>query len=126
LVWGGGPGACLPPPPHAGVPARDVDSAQREVVEGASELGRCLHGAGHAMGVDVHEPPFLVPQTGTPLEEGMVLTIEPGLYQPGLGGIRLEDDILVTSEEPELLCRLPLELREIRAEERSMENHEKE
>jgi Xaa-Pro dipeptidase len=78
------------------------------------------------MGVDVHEPPFLVPQTGTPLEEGMVLTIEPGLYQPGLGGIRLEDDILVTSGEPELLCRLPLELREIRAEERSMENHEKE
>jgi Xaa-Pro dipeptidase len=111
---------------RAGVPAKDVDSAQREVVEGASELGRCLHGAGHAMGVDVHEPPFLVPQTGTSLEEGMVLTIEPGLYQPGVGGIRLEDDVLVTSGEPELLCRLPLELREIRAEERSMENHEKE
>lgn len=111
---------------RAGVPARDVDSAQREVVEGASELGRCLHGAGHAMGVEVHEPPFLVPQTGTPLEEGMVLTIEPGLYQPGVGGIRLEDDVLVTSVEPELLCRLPLELREIRAEERSMENYKKE
>jgi Xaa-Pro dipeptidase len=111
---------------RAGVPARDVDSAQREVVEVASELGRCLHGAGHAMGVEVHEPPFLVPQTGTPLEEGMVLTIEPGLYQPGVGGIRLEDDVLVTSVEPELLCRLPLELREIRAEERSMENYEKE
>jgi Xaa-Pro dipeptidase len=111
---------------RAGVPARDVDSAQREVVEVASELGRCLHGAGHAMGVEVHEPPFLVPQTETPLEEGMVLTIEPGLYQPGVGGIRLEDDVLVTSVEPELLCLLPLELREIRAEERSMENYEKE
>lgn len=111
---------------RAGVPAKDVDSAQREVVEGASELGRCLHGAGHAMGVDVHEPPFLVPQTVTPLEEGMVLTIEPGLYQPGVGGIRLEDDVLVTSGEPELLCRLPLELREIRVEERSMENHQEE
>jgi Xaa-Pro dipeptidase len=111
---------------RAGVPAKHVDSAQREVVEAASELGRCLHGAGHAMGVDVHEPPFLVPQTGTPLEEGMVLTIEPGLYQPGVGGIRLEDDVLVTSGEPELLCRLPLELREIPAEERSMENHQKE
>ena len=45
----------------------------------------------------------------------MVLTIEPGIYQPGVGGIRLEDDVLVTSGEPELLCRLPLELREIRA-----------
>lgn len=111
---------------RAGVPAKHVDSAQREVVEATSELGRCLHGAGHAMGVDVHEPPFLVPQTGTPLEEGMVLTIEPGLYQPGVGGIRLEDDVLVTSGEPELLCRLPLELREIPAEERSMENHQKE
>jgi Xaa-Pro dipeptidase len=102
---------------RAGVPAREVDRAQREVVEGESRLGRCLHGAGHAMGVDAHEPPFLVPQTGTRLEEGMVLTIEPGLYQLGVGGIRLEDDVLVTSEEPELLCRLPLELREIRAEE---------
>jgi Xaa-Pro dipeptidase len=111
---------------RAGVPAREVDGAQRGIVEAASELGRCLHGAGHAMGVDVHEPPFLVPQSDAPLEEGMVLTIEPGLYQPGVGGIRLEDDVLVTSGEPELLCRLPLELREIRTEERSMENHAKE
>lgn len=98
---------------RAGVPARELDAAQRDVVEGAGELGRCLHGAGHAIGIDVHEPPFLVPRVDMPLEAGMVLTIEPGLYQAGVGGIRLEDDVLVTDAQAELLCRPPLELREI-------------
>jgi Xaa-Pro aminopeptidase len=98
---------------RAGTPAREVDAAQRRIVEAAPELGRCLHGAGHAIGMEVHEPPFLVPRTESPLAAGMVLTIEPGLYQPGTGGIRLEDDVLVTDGEPELLSRLPLELREI-------------
>jgi Xaa-Pro dipeptidase len=98
---------------RAGTPARDVDAAQRRIVEAASELGQCLHGAGHAIGMDVHEPPFLVPRVTEPLGAGMVFTIEPGIYQPGVGGIRLEDDVLVTDGEPELLCTLPLELREI-------------
>lgn len=98
---------------RAGTPARQVDAAQRRIVEASPELGQCLHGAGHAIGMEVHEPPFLVPRTESPLAAGMVLTIEPGLYQPGTGGIRLEDDVLVTAGEPELLSRLPLELREI-------------
>jgi Xaa-Pro aminopeptidase len=90
-----------------------VDAAQRTIVERAPELGRCLHGAGHAIGLELHEPPFLVPRTDAPLEQGMILTIEPGLYRPGVGGIRLEDDVLVTDGPPELLSRLPLQLREI-------------
>jgi Xaa-Pro dipeptidase len=98
---------------RAGTPARAVDAVQRAIVEAAGDLGRCLHGAGHAIGIEVHEPPFLVPRTEAPLEAGMVLTIEPGLYRSGVGGIRLEDDVLVTEGEPELLCRLPLELREL-------------
>lgn len=97
---------------RTGAAARDVDAAQREVIEGAWELGRCLHGAGHAIGAEVHEPPFLVPSDETPLAEGMVFTVEPGLYRPGTGGIRLEDDVLVTAGEPALLSSLPLELRQ--------------
>ena len=100
---------------RAGTPARDVDAAQRRVVEAADELGACLHGAGHAMGVEIHEPPYLVPRTAAPLEAGHVLTVEPGLYAAGVGGIRLEDDVAVTDGEPELLSSLPLELRELPA-----------
>lgn len=100
---------------RAGVPARDIDAAQRRIVEAAPELGACLHGAGHAMGVEIHEPPFLVPRTAAPLEPGHVLTVEPGLYLAGVGGIRLEDDIAVTDGAPEALSTLPLELRELPA-----------
>jgi Xaa-Pro dipeptidase len=100
---------------RAGTPARDVDAAQREILEAAGDLGRCLHGVGHAMGVEIHEPPFLVPRTHDPLEVGHVLTIEPGLYASGVGGIRLEDDVAVTEGEPEMLSSLPLELREVPA-----------
>ena len=98
---------------RAGVPARDLDAAQRRIVEAAPELGQCLHGAGHAIGLALHEPPFLVPRTETPLEVGMVFTIEPGLYQHGTGGIRLEDDVLVGPDGPQILSTLPLELVEL-------------
>jgi Xaa-Pro dipeptidase len=90
--------------------ARDVDAAQRAVVESRPDLGACLHGAGHAIGLAIHEPPFLVPRIGTPLEEGMIFTIEPGLYRAAVGGIRLEDDVVVRPGEPEILSTLPLEL----------------
>lgn len=100
---------------RAGTPASDVDAAQRAVVEAASDLGRCLHGAGHAIGAELHEPPFLVPRANEPLQPEHVLTIEPGLYATGVGGIRLEDDVAVTEGEPELLSDLPLELREVPA-----------
>jgi Xaa-Pro dipeptidase len=100
---------------RAGTPARDVDAAQRRIVEAAGDLGQCLHGAGHAMGAEIHEPPYLVPRTAAPLEVGNVLTVEPGLYATGVGGIRLEDDVAVTDGEPELLSSLPLELREVPA-----------
>lgn len=98
---------------HAGTPAREVDAVPREILEAAGDLGRCLHGVGHAIGTEVHEPPFLLPRTHDPLEAGHVLTIEPGLYASGVGGIRLEDDVLVTDGKPELLSSLPLELREV-------------
>ena len=98
-----------------GAPGRDVDVAQRRIVEAASGLGACLHGAGHAIGLSIHEPPFLVPRWNDPLAEGTVLTIEPGLYKAGVGGIRLEDDVVVRPGGPEILSNLPLELVEVRA-----------
>ena len=73
-------------------------------------LGSCLHGAGHAIGLEAHEPPFLVPGNDAALDEGMVFTIEPGLYRTGRGGIRLEDDVLVARDGPVTLCSLGLEL----------------
>jgi len=102
--------ACRP-----GTAGRDVDLAQRRIVEARDDLGDCLHGAGHAIGLAIHEPPFLVPRTDTPLEEGMIFTIEPGLYRAGVGGIRLEDDVVVRAGEPEILSSLPLDLIEIPA-----------
>jgi Xaa-Pro aminopeptidase len=61
----------------------------------------------------VHEPPFLVPRIDEPLAEGVVLTIEPGIYLQGVGGVRLEDDVAVTAKGPQILSTLPLELVEL-------------
>ena len=96
-----------------GATGRDVDAAQRELIEAASDLGACLHGAGHAIGLSIHEPPFLVPRWTEPLAEQTVLTIEPGIYRAGLGGIRLEDDVVVRENGPEILSNLALEFTEV-------------
>jgi len=98
---------------QVGIPAREVDLAQRQIVEAAGEFGACLHGAGHAIGLSIHEPPFLVPRTHEPLAQGTVLTIEPGIYKAGVGGIRLEDDVVVHPAGPEVLSTLPIELVEV-------------
>jgi Xaa-Pro dipeptidase len=100
---------------RVGAPARDVEAAQREVLETRPDLGEVLHGAGHAIGLAIHEPPFLVPRTETPLAAGMIFTVEPGLYRAGLGGIRLEDDVVVTDGNPETLSTHPLDLVEVDA-----------
>jgi Xaa-Pro dipeptidase len=100
--------ACVP-----GTPAREVDRVQRVVLETRPDLGSCLHGAGHAIGLAIHEPPFLVSRTETPLAPGMIFTVEPGLYQAGVGGVRLEDDVVVRETGPDQLSSLPLDLVEL-------------
>jgi Xaa-Pro dipeptidase len=91
--------------------ARDVDAAQRVIIEAHPEIGACLHGAGHAIGTEIHEPPFLVATSDVALREGMIFTVEPGIYNSERGGIRLEDDILVSSDGPVNLSEHTLELR---------------
>jgi Xaa-Pro dipeptidase len=96
-----------------GKTARDVEAAERVILETRPDLGEVLHGAGHAIGLAIHEPPFLVPRIDTPLAPGMIFTVEPGLYRTGLGGIRLEDDVVVRDGAPEILSTLPLDLVEL-------------
>lgn len=91
--------------------AKDVDHAQRVIIEAHPELGACLHGAGHAIGTEIHEPPFLVATSDAPLREGMIFTVEPGIYDSERGGIRLEDDILVGPDGPVNLSPSALDLR---------------
>ena len=94
-----------------GVSCHDVDHAAREVVEAAG-FGECFfHRTGHGLGLDIHEDPGIVAGNQTLLEEGMVFTIEPGIYVEGWGGVRVEDDVAVTSDGCETLTSFIRELR---------------
>lgn len=65
------------------------------------------HGLGHGLGLDVHDPGGLSPTVEQPVSAGMVFTVEPGIYIEGFGGVRIEDDVLVTAEGPEILTHAP-------------------
>jgi Xaa-Pro aminopeptidase len=93
-----------------GVAAREVDSAARSVIAAAGYGEQFNHGLGHGIGLEVHEAPAIRPTSETVLEPGMVFTIEPGVYLPGWGGVRIEDDVLVTPDGCEVLTHVPREL----------------
>jgi Xaa-Pro aminopeptidase len=82
----------------AGIPAREVDFAARKVIEEAGYGKYFFHSLGHGVGLDVHEFPAVSGKSQAFLEEGMVITVEPGIYIPGTGGVRIEDMVLVTRE----------------------------
>ena len=86
-----------------GVPAEEIDLAARRVIERAGYGALFTHRGGHGIGLDFHEIPICVRGNGEPLEPGMVLTAEPGIYLPGEFGVRLEDDLLITETGCEVL-----------------------
>ena len=93
-----------------GVPAEEVDRAARAVIEEAGYGEYFIHRTGHGLGLEVHEPPYIVAGNERILEPGMVFTVEPGVYLPGRGGVRIEDDVVVTSDGAESLTAFPREL----------------
>jgi len=93
---------------RAGVDAVAVDAVARDLIDQAGYGEYFGHGLGHGVGLAVHEQPRLRKQGGAVLEENMVITVEPGIYLPGLGGVRLENMVRVTSTGCEVLNRLDL------------------
>lgn len=90
-----------------GVKAHVVDDAARGVIADAGYGDYFVHRTGHGMGVEVHEPPYITAASQVLLDEGMVFSIEPGIYLPGRFGIRLEDIVILRSDGPEILSDLP-------------------
>lgn len=86
-----------------GAKVSDVDAASRAVFDGAGLGEFFVHGAGHGIGLSVHEPPSLNASSEAVLADGDVIAVEPGFYRPGCGGMRLEDDFLVTPGGSECL-----------------------
>jgi Xaa-Pro dipeptidase len=96
-----------------GVIAQDVDRAARKVITDAGYGEYFIHRTGHGLGLDIHEAPNMVEGNTQALEPGMVFTIEPGIYIPGKGGVRIEDNVAITADGVEVLTSFPKALRVI-------------
>ncbi len=90
-----------------GVSVKEVDEAVREFINEKGFGKYFTHGTGHGVGLNVHEPPTISSLSDDVLVAGMVITIEPGIYIPGWGGVRLEDMILITEDSPKVLTTIP-------------------
>jgi len=98
---------------YPGEIAKNVDKAAREVIEKAGFGKYFIHRTGHGLGTEIHEPPFITSTSETILESGMVFSIEPGIYMPDKFGVRLEEVIILKDSGPEILSKVPRELKVI-------------
>lgn len=89
-----------------GVPARVVDEAARKVIADAGHGEHFVHRTGHGLGIDIHEPPYITATSDVILQEGMVFSIEPGIYLPGRFGVRLEEIVVLRADGAEVLSGL--------------------
>ena len=95
---------------RVGVPAQDVDRVARTVIDEAGFGEAFIHRTGHGIGLEEHEPPYIVEGNSEPLEPGNCFSIEPGIYLEGRFGVRIEDIVTLTEEGPRRLNEAPREL----------------
>jgi Xaa-Pro aminopeptidase len=96
---------------NPGMTGAEVDAIARGVIREAGYGDQFVHGTGHGVGLEIHEPPWITPTRGVDvLEPGMVFSIEPGVYLPGIGGVRMEDLLLLTENGAEVLSTSPKKL----------------
>ncbi len=95
-----------------GATAHDIDAIARDIIADAGFRRFFGHGLGHGLGLQVHEAPRLAAKSSTVLKPGMVVTVEPGIYLPDYGGVRIEDDVLVTRDGCEVLTSVPKQFSE--------------
>ena len=94
----------------AGAACAEVDRASRDVIEAAGLGDAFSHGTGHGVGLEIHEAPRVAKAAGGTLGSGVVVTVEPGVYLPGVGGVRLEDTVVVTDTGADALTSFPKHL----------------
>ena len=98
---------------RAGARCCDVDAVARRVIEEAGFGKQFSHGLGHGIGLNIHEAPRLSAASDAQLKPGMVVTVEPGIYLEGWGGVRIEDDCLVTRNGVEVLTSVPKDFTQV-------------
>ncbi|MDX1663153.1 MAG: Xaa-Pro peptidase family protein [Candidatus Promineifilaceae bacterium] len=98
-----------------GASGADIDRAARRVIENAGYGDYFIHRTGHGLGLETHENPQIVQGNDAPLAPGTVFTVEPGIYLPGRGGVRIEDNLVITEEGGRSLTSFPRHLQKIEA-----------
>jgi Xaa-Pro aminopeptidase len=96
-----------------GAALQEIDAAARDHIRECGYDEYFGHGTGHGIGLAVHEDPAVNKENKDLIEEGMIVTVEPGIYLPEMGGVRIEDMVRATADGQEVLTYLPKELREI-------------
>ena len=95
---------------QAGKTCHEIDTAARSLITRAGYSKYFGHGLGHGVGLQIHENPFFSQKNKMKLKAGMIVTVEPGIYLPGIGGVRIEDMVLVKRNGCEVLTKTPKEL----------------